>query len=157
MHTGARLFFACGSSAPMRVEREGGAAAGLVGILAAPSVQGHGRLHRRTCGPVGDFFRACCSWRSEGLFGQSFSIAPPSQALRGLPCLGFFSVVQHIRHIEPHPHPPARVLLCRSARQALKGAPWVGSCSVVQYIRHLMGRPLYCSAVDAGEWGERLW
>ena len=41
-------FFAWGSSALVRVEREGGAAAGLVGTLAAPSVQGHGRLHRRS-------------------------------------------------------------------------------------------------------------
>ena len=38
----AGLFFACGSSAPVRVEREGGAAAWLVRTLAAPSVQGHG-------------------------------------------------------------------------------------------------------------------
>ena len=36
-----RLFFACGSSAPVRVESEGGAAAWLVGTLVAPSVQGH--------------------------------------------------------------------------------------------------------------------
>ena len=37
-----RLFFlACGSSAPVRVEHEGGTAAWLAGILAAPSVQGH--------------------------------------------------------------------------------------------------------------------
>ena len=35
------FFFACGSSAPVRVEREGGAAAWLAGTLAAPSVQGH--------------------------------------------------------------------------------------------------------------------
>ena len=41
MHIDARLF-ACGSSAPVRVEREGGAAAWLEGTLAAPSVQGHG-------------------------------------------------------------------------------------------------------------------
>ena len=32
-------FFACGSSAPVRVEREGGAAAWLAGTLAVPSVQ----------------------------------------------------------------------------------------------------------------------
>ena len=51
--------------------------------------------------------------------------------------------------------PLAGVLLCRSACQALKGAPWVGSYSVVQCIRHLMGQPLYCSAADAGLWGER--
>ena len=34
--------FACGSSAPVRVEHEGGAAAWFAGTLAAPSVQGHG-------------------------------------------------------------------------------------------------------------------
>ena len=34
-------FFARGSSAPVRVEHEGGAAAWFVGTLAAPSVQGH--------------------------------------------------------------------------------------------------------------------
>ena len=38
---GARLF-ACGSSAPVRVEHEGGTAAWLVRTLAAPKVQGHG-------------------------------------------------------------------------------------------------------------------
>ena len=37
----ARLFFAHGSSAPVRLECEGGAAAWLAGTLAAPSVQGH--------------------------------------------------------------------------------------------------------------------
>ena len=37
-----KLFFACGSSAPVRVEHEGGTAAWLVGTLMAPSVQGHG-------------------------------------------------------------------------------------------------------------------
>ena len=37
------LFFsACGSSAPVRAEHEGGAAAWLAGTLAVPSVQGHG-------------------------------------------------------------------------------------------------------------------
>jgi len=35
-------FFACGSPAPVTVEREGGTAAWLAGSLAAPSVQGHG-------------------------------------------------------------------------------------------------------------------
>ena len=35
-------FFACGSSAPVRVEHEGGAAAWLAGTRAVPSVLGHG-------------------------------------------------------------------------------------------------------------------
>ena len=39
----AQNFFAGGSSAPGRAEREGGAAAWLAGTLAAPSVQGHGQ------------------------------------------------------------------------------------------------------------------
>ena len=38
----ARLFFACGNSAPVRVEHEGGTAAWLAGTLVAPRVQGHG-------------------------------------------------------------------------------------------------------------------
>ena len=37
-------FSAYGSSAPVRVEYEGDAAAWLAGTLAAPSVQGHGLL-----------------------------------------------------------------------------------------------------------------
>ena len=42
VHIDARLVFACGSSAPVRVEREGGAAAWLAGTLAVPNVQRHG-------------------------------------------------------------------------------------------------------------------
>ena len=37
-----KTFFACGSSAPVRVERAGGAAAWLAGTLTAPSVQRQG-------------------------------------------------------------------------------------------------------------------
>ena len=36
-----RLFFACGSSSPVRVECEGGAAAWVTGTRVVPSVQGH--------------------------------------------------------------------------------------------------------------------
>ena len=36
---GTRLFFACGSSAPVRVEREAGTAAWLAGTPVVPSVQ----------------------------------------------------------------------------------------------------------------------
>ena len=60
-------------------------------------------LCHRSYGPIGGFCQASCNWRVEGLFGQSFSIAPPIQALRGLPCLGSFSVVQCVRHIEGVP------------------------------------------------------
>ena len=37
-----KTFTACGSFVPVRDELEGGAVAWLVGILEAPSVQGHG-------------------------------------------------------------------------------------------------------------------
>ena len=84
------------------------------------------------------FFRASCSWQSEGLFGQPFSIALPIQTFRGLPCLVSFSVVWHIRHME--------------------GPLWLGSYSVVQGIRHVMGQPLCCSAANAGPVGrEGVW
>ena len=58
----ARLFFVCGTSAPVRVERKGGAAAWLEGTLAVPSVQ------RQTASTAGvtalsePFFQASCSW-----------------------------------------------------------------------------------------------
>ena len=74
------------------------------------------------------FLQASCSWRSEGLFGQSFSVALPFQALRGFPCLRSFSLVQCLRHIDG---PPTGVLFCGSAHQALKGAGWVGPYTVV--------------------------
>ena len=37
---------------------------------------------------LSESFLASCSWQSEGLFGQSFSIALPIQALKGFPFLG---------------------------------------------------------------------
>ena len=74
-------------------------------------------LCHRSYGPIRVFFWASCSWQSEGLFGQFFSVALPIQALRGLTCLGSFSVVWHVRHVE--------------------GAPWLESYSVVQQISHL--------------------
>ena len=49
--------------------------------------------------------------------------------------------------------PLAGVLLCRSEHQSLKGTLWVGFPSLVQ-CPHLMGQPIYCSAADAGLWGE---
>jgi len=108
-------------------------------------------LCRRSYGPIRVFFWASYSWWSDCLFGQSFSIVLPIQALTGLPCLGS-SVVWHVRHIGG---PMAGVLLCSSAHQSLRGAPWVGSYSVVQCVRCLMGQALYCSAADAGVWRER--
>ena len=77
-------------------------------------------LHCRSSGPIRVFSQASCGWRSENLFGRSFFIAPPVLVLRGLPCLGSFSVVPHSRHLEG---PPTQL----------------GSYSVYWYIRHLKG------------------
>ena len=41
LHAEMQDFFACGSSAPVRVEHEGGTAAWLERTLLAPNVQGH--------------------------------------------------------------------------------------------------------------------
>ena len=87
----------------MRVEREVDAAAWLAGTLAVPTVQEHGLLLLQELWPYQSLFRASCSWGSEGLFGHSFSVAPPIEALRGLPCLGSFSVVWSISHLKEHP------------------------------------------------------
>ena len=78
-------------------------------------------LHHRSYGHIRVFFFffwASCSWWSEGLFGQAFSIALPVQALRGLPCLQS-SVLRHVRHID--------------------GPPWLGSYSVDRRVRCLTG------------------
>ena len=71
------------------------------------------------------FFRASCSWRSEGLFGQSFSTAPLVRALRGLPCLGSFALVRQFRHLKGHPGWGASLELGAS------GVGWA-SLSIVQ-------------------------
>ena len=76
-------------------------------------------LSHRRYGPLRIFFWA--SWGSEGLLGQSFSGASSIQALRGLPFLGFSSVVWCIRHME--------------------GPLWLGPSSVDWHIRPLKGHP----------------
>ena len=91
----------------MRVQCEDGAVAWLAVALVAPSVQGQGLPLPRSYGAIRVFFffffGTSCSWQSESLFGQFFSVALPVQALGGLPCLGSFSVVWHIRQIERAP------------------------------------------------------
>ena len=47
-------FLACGSSAPVTVESEGGPAAWLVGALVVPSVQGH---RTASAGPYQSLFK----------------------------------------------------------------------------------------------------
>ena len=49
-------FFVCGSSAPVRVECEGGTAAWVVGTLAVPSVQGHRLLLPQELWPYQSLF-----------------------------------------------------------------------------------------------------
>ena len=73
-------------------------------------------LHCRSYVPIRVFFWASCSWRSKGL-----SVAPPVQALRGLPCLGSFYVVWCVRHIE--------------------GPSWLGSYCIGWHLRHLKWHP----------------
>ena len=50
-----KTFYACGSSAPARVEREGDAAAWLAGTLAASMCRDMDFLHCRRYGPIGLF------------------------------------------------------------------------------------------------------
>ena len=58
----ARLFFACGSSALVRVEYEGGTAARLAGTLVVPRVQGHGLPPLQELWPYQSLFLASGSW-----------------------------------------------------------------------------------------------
>ena len=51
-----KSFSACGSSAPVRVECEGGAAAWLAGTLKAPSCRDMDCLHCRSYDPIRVFF-----------------------------------------------------------------------------------------------------
>ena len=102
----------------MRAEREGGTAARLVGTVGAPSVRDTDCPHGRSHGPVRVSVEPLVAGDQKG---QSFCIALPFQALRGLPCLGSFSVAQHIRHM---------------ARR-----PWLGPYSVDWRIRHLKRHP----------------
>ena len=86
-------------------------------------------LCRRSYGPIRVFYQTSCSWQSEGLFGQSFSVALPVQAFRGHPCL------------------PGVLLYC-SECQAHRRAPWLGSYSIDEHISHLKEHP---------GWGSRLY
>ena len=76
MHIDARLFFACGSSAPVRVEHEGGTAAWLAGTLAVPSVQGHKLPPPQELWPYQSFFEPLVAGN------QNTSLASLSPQLR---------------------------------------------------------------------------
>ena len=113
---GRKIFFACGSSAPVRVEHEGSAAARLAGTLAAPSVQRHRLPPPPELWPSQSFFQPLVAG------DQKASLASLSLQLRPF---------RHLEGILPG------VLLCCLAHQAHRGAPRLGSYSVDQHIRHL--------------------
>ena len=75
----------------MKVECEGGAAASFVGTWMASATG--------VMAPSESFFEPLVAGNQK-TSGQSFSVTPPFQALRGLPCLGSFSVVWHARHLK---------------------------------------------------------
>ena len=62
-----------------------------------------------------------CSSLSEGLFGQSFYISPPVQALERLLCLGSYSVDLQIRCLKGHLGGGGGLLLHSSVRQEFDG------------------------------------
>ena len=110
------FFFAYGSSAPLKVEHEVNVAAWLVGTLASQVCRDTDCLHCGRYGPLRVFFQASCSWQSEGLFGQSFFVAPPIQTERA-----------------PFPG----VLLCRSACRSLEGH--LGGVLLCSSVSHVFG------------------
>ena len=57
------------SAAPVRIEHEGGAPASVVGILAAPNVQGYRLPQLQVIWPYQRLFLTSDSWILEGLFG----------------------------------------------------------------------------------------
>ena len=76
VHRCKTFFFAFGSSATVRVEREAGAAAWLVGTLAVPSVQGHRFPLLQEVWPYQSFLEPLVA--GDQASGRSFSIAPPA-------------------------------------------------------------------------------
>ena len=86
----------------MKVECEGGTAAWLARTLAVPSVQGHGLPPLQKLWPYQSLIEPLVAGSNQKASLASLSIAPPIQALIGLPCLRglpSFSVVQRVRHI----------------------------------------------------------
>ena len=88
-----RLFFACGSPAPVTVECEGGTGAWLAGILVVSSVQRHGLSPPQELWPYKSLFSSLLYLVIRRSLWPVFLLAPPVQALRRLPCLRSFSAV----------------------------------------------------------------
>ena len=117
--------FVCGSSAQWELGVKVAELLGLWGPWQLRVCRNTDCIHRTSYGPIRVLFWVSCSFWSEALFGQSFSIAPPVQALRGLPCLGLFSVVQLFSQIEGS---PCLGSYSRSVSQALDGPPSLLFC-----------------------------
>ena len=118
---GARLFFACGSSAPVRVKHEGGTAAWLVRTLAAPNVQGHGLPPPQDLSPYQSLFEPLVAGHQKASLASLSSRLCPFRHLEGFLGWGPSLLLRCIRHIE----------------EPLK----LGSYSIEGHVRHLMGHP----------------
>ena len=91
----------------MRVEHEGDRAAWVVGTMVAPTVQGYGLPQPLEYWPYQSLFSSLWYLTIRRPLRLVFAHSSTVQALRGLPCLGSFSVVPCIRHIEgPPPSAP---------------------------------------------------
>ena len=130
-----RHFFACGNSAPGTVESEGS-------CLPCRDPGGTKCAGTRTASATG--VMALSETFSEPLVAGDQKVLPASISPKLHP----------FRHLESFLTWGPSLLF---VHQTLKGAPLLGSYSIVQYVRHLMSQPLYCSAVDAGVWGERVY
>ena len=151
-HIDTRLFFACGSTALVRVERESGTAAWLEGTLPAPSVQGQRLPLPQELWSYQSLFLNLLQLVIRRPFWPVFLHSSTHSGTQRAPLPGILFCCSAQR---AHRGPSlAGVLLCRSECQSLKRTPWVGSCSVVQCVRHLTGQTLY-STVDAVVWGQR--
>ena len=82
------FILARGSSAPVRVEREAGAAAWLAGTLAAPSVPGHRLPSLQASWPYQSLSLTLLWLATRRILWPVFLVALPAQAFRRLPHLG---------------------------------------------------------------------
>ena len=116
-----KTFFACGSSAPVRVEYEGGAAAWLAGTLVVPIVQNHKPPSWQELWPYRSLFSSLLQLVIRRPLWPVFLHHSTHSGTKRAPLPGVLlccSACQAHRGA-----PPAGVLLCRSAHQSLKGAP----------------------------------
>ena len=118
-----KTFFACGSSAPVRVEHEGSAAAWLAGTLAAPSVLGHGLPPPQELQP------------SQSLLSSLLLLVIRRLLWPVFLCSSTHSGTQRV------PLPGVPLCCLGSVLQAYRGDPWLGSYSVDWHVRHLKGHP----------------